>query len=70
MKKIVFVVGARPNFIKVAPLLKEFSKYKNLELILIHTGQHYSDNMSKYFFQDLGIKEPDINFNIGPDTQI
>ena len=63
-KKILLVAGARPNFMKVAPLIKELIK-KKLEFKLIHTGQHYDYEMSKIFFDGLGIPEPDIYLNIG-----
>ena len=65
LKKPIYVVaGARPNFMKVAPLIKEFQKEK-LNFKLIHTGQHYDYNMSKVFFDDLGIPEPDVHLNVG-----
>jgi len=63
--KIIYVVGARPNFMKVAPIMREASKHKELEQILVHTGQHYDKNMSKCFFEELGICEPDINLEVG-----
>ena len=63
-KKIFLVAGARPNFMKIAPLIKELKK-KNLQFKLIHTGQHYDYEMSKIFFDDLGIPEPDIYLNVG-----
>ena len=67
--KYIVVVGARPNFIKVAPLCKALldrvDQYPDLEVILVHTGQHYSANMSGTFFRDLGIPEPDINLEVG-----
>ena len=52
-KPIILVVGARPNFMKIAPIYAELAK-RGQELILLHTGQHYDDNMSKVFFDDLG----------------
>jgi UDP-N-acetylglucosamine 2-epimerase (non-hydrolysing) len=48
--KIINIVGARPNFIKIAPLLKEIKKYRQIKPILIHTGQHYDFKMSDSFF--------------------
>ena len=76
--KILSVVGARPNFMKIAPFIKaidahnkglnpETSEYNNIiiEHILVHTGQHYDDSMSKSFFKVLDIPEPDINLGIG-----
>lgn len=64
VKDIFIVSGARPNFIKIAPLVKEFDK-NNIKYKLIHTGQHYDYNMSKIFFEDLGIPEPEVHLNIG-----
>jgi len=65
LKKPIYVVaGARPNFMKIAPLIKEFLKEK-INFKLIHTGQHYDYNMSKVFFEDLGIPEPDVHLNVG-----
>lgn len=63
--KIINVVGARPNFIKIAPVMEEMKKYKEIESLLVHTGQHYDENMSKSFFDDLGIPRPDFNLNVG-----
>jgi UDP-N-acetylglucosamine 2-epimerase (non-hydrolysing) len=67
MKKIriVNVVGARPNFMKMAPVLRELSKYGDFQSYLVHTGQHYDDAMSRAFFPDLGMREADFNLNIG-----
>lgn len=65
MKKLVYIIaGARPNFMKVAPLMKTFQK-ENIDFKLIHTGQHYDYKMSKIFFENLGIPEPDIYLNVG-----
>lgn len=66
--KIASIVGTRPNFMKIAPLVKEFKKNQNIEHVLIHTGQHYDDKMSGLFFDDLGIPKPDINLGIGTST--
>src|SRR3989338_9294747 len=61
--KIVTIVGTRPNFMKAAPLINEFKKYKEIKHILIHTGQHYDTSMSKLFFDDLGMPKPDEYLN-------
>lgn len=69
--KIISVVGARPNFMKVAPFIKAIGRHNkgiNVEKVthvLVHTGQHYDDRMSKKFFEDLGIPNADINLGIG-----
>ena len=63
--KIITVAGARPNFIKIAPLVSEFEKHADLDSILLHTGQHYDDAMSHSFFEDLGIPTPDHNLEVG-----
>ena len=64
MKPILLVVGARPNFMKMAPLYSEIKK-RNLPVLLLHTGQHYDKDMSKVFFDDLGMPEPDIYLGVG-----
>jgi UDP-N-acetylglucosamine 2-epimerase (non-hydrolysing) len=65
-KKIALIVGARPNFMKAAPLIEELNKHSDrFEKILIHTGQHYDDFLSKYFFEDLKMPESDIYLGIG-----
>ena len=82
--KIISVVGARPNFMKIAPFIKAISSYNtqislnsakseainstSIEHILVHTGQHYDDRMSKTFFNELGIPEADINLGVGSGT--
>jgi UDP-N-acetylglucosamine 2-epimerase (non-hydrolysing) len=66
MKKIIIVAGARPNFVKIAPLIREFNKHKSrFDVSLVHTGQHYDFEMSEVFFQNLEIPKPDIYLNIG-----
>src|SRR3954464_14549448 len=66
-KTIVHIVGARPNFMKAAPVLRAFQKYP-VRQILVHTGQHYSENMSDVFFKELGIPAPDVNLHVGSGT--
>ncbi len=64
--KIVNVVGARPNFMKIAPLIRAMNARKDkFEHILVHTGQHYDKTMSDDFFTQLGIPDPDINLEVG-----
>ena len=62
--KVLCVVGARPNFMKAAPLVKELSRRGHAPFLL-HTGQHYDENMSKVFFQDLGLPRPDAYLGVG-----
>ena len=73
MIKIDLIVGARPNFMKIAPIIHAIHKAntseKLLEYRLIHTGQHYDANMSETFFQELEIPKPHFNLNIGSGTQ-
>lgn len=64
MNPIILVVGARPNFMKMAPLYDELKK-RNLPVILLHTGQHYDENMSTVFFEDLGMPKPHIYLGVG-----
>ena len=63
--KLIHVVGARPNFMKVAPVYRAIGYYPQIQQILVHTGQHYDLNMSDIFFQQLGLSTPDINLNVG-----
>ena len=62
--QVILFVGARPNFIKIAPIHAEL-KRRGISQILLHTGQHYDENMSKVFFDDLGMPQPDIYLGIG-----
>jgi len=70
MKKVLVCVGTRPNLIKITRLKECFSKYPELQFKLLHTGQHYDYKMSKVFFEELGIPEPDILFELKRDTAI
>ena len=65
MTRIINVCGARPNFMKIAPLMRAYRAYPQLEPLLVHTGQHYDANMSELFFRQLGIPEPQINLEVG-----
>lgn len=65
MIKIICVCGARPNFMKIAPVMRAFKERGGFEPLLVHTGQHYDENMSRLFFEELGIPKPDINLEVG-----
>jgi UDP-N-acetylglucosamine 2-epimerase (non-hydrolysing) len=59
------VVGARPNFMKVSPVMRAIAQHGGVRQTLVHTGQHYDASMSETFFQQLGLPEPDINLGVG-----
>jgi UDP-N-acetylglucosamine 2-epimerase (non-hydrolysing) len=70
--KIISVVGARPNFMKIAPFIRALHTHNQtadtksqVEHLLVHTGQHYDDRMSRVFFEDLNIPDADINLGVG-----
>lgn len=63
--KIICVCGARPNFMKVAPILRALRRIPNVESMLVHTGQHYDQRMSRFFFDELEIPQPDANLEVG-----
>lgn len=63
--KIIHVVGARPNFMKIAPIIAACEKCGRIESVLVHTGQHYDEKMSNLFFRELEIPEPEINLGVG-----
>jgi len=66
--RLAIVAGARPNFMKVAPLLAALSEDADFETVLIHTGQHYDEAMSGQFLRDLQIREPDYHLQVGSGT--
>jgi UDP-N-acetylglucosamine 2-epimerase (non-hydrolysing) len=67
--KIINVVGARPNFMKVAPIIEAMGRYpEHFQPMLVHTGQHYDERMSRSFFTDLGLPRPDIDLGVGSGT--
>ena len=63
--RILNIVGARPNLVKIAPLLREMRRHPEIEPILVHTGQHYDEKLSDVFFRQMGIPEPDVNLEVG-----
>src|SRR6201995_4766654 len=65
---LALVAGARPNFMKVAPLMQAFLADSAIRPVLIHTGQHYDENMSGRFFRELGIPAPDHHLEVGPGS--
>jgi len=65
MIKIICVCGARPNFMKIAPLMRAFKENGDFQTLLVHTGQHYDKKMSHLFFDELNIPKPDINLEVG-----
>src|SRR5258708_1113417 len=65
---ILHVVGARPNFMKVAPVIAALRQRPEVAQTLVHTGQHYDRNMSEVFFEQLGIPTPDLNLEVGSGT--
>ncbi len=72
MKRVLIIVGTRPNFIKVTQFKKIAQEYIDIELKIVHTGQHFDKNMSEVFFTQFGL-QPDYFLNIGegsPNTQM
>lgn len=63
--RIVNVVGARPNFMKMAPLIREMRRHPAIRATLVHTGQHYDDSMAGQFFRDLELPPPDLSLEVG-----
>ena len=68
--KILNIVGARPNLVKIAPLLREMSKHTEIHALLVHTGQHYDERLSEVFFRQMGIREPDVNLEVGSGSHV
>jgi UDP-N-acetylglucosamine 2-epimerase (non-hydrolysing) len=66
--RIDLIGGARPNFVKIAPLHAELRQAREFTVRLVHTGQHYDDNMSAVFFRELGMPAPDVNLGVGSGT--
>ena len=66
--KILNIVGARPNFMKIAPLMREMRKYPDITALLVHTGQHYDVKMAGQFFEDLQIPLPNVSLDVGSGT--
>ncbi len=62
---VLHVVGARPNFMKVAPVMEALDRTGAISQRLLHTGQHYDPELSEHFFEDLGLPEPDVNLGVG-----
>jgi UDP-N-acetylglucosamine 2-epimerase (non-hydrolysing) len=67
--RLLSVVGARPNFMKIAPLAAELRNLPNLQHILVHSGQHYDQQLSQNFFDDLDLPRPDVNLEVGSGSQ-
>ena len=66
--KVLNIVGARPNFMKIAPLMREMRKHQDITPLLVHTGQHYDVKMAGQFFEDLQIPLPDVSLDVGSGT--
>ena len=65
---ITHVLGARPNFVKAAPVIRALAALGHQQRV-VHTGQHYDERMSDVFFVQLGLPEPDVNLGVGSGTQ-
>ncbi len=66
MRKVISVVGARPNYMKVSPIHRAFQKYSDkIQHLICHTGQHYDENMSRIFFEELELPKPDFYLGVG-----
>jgi UDP-N-acetylglucosamine 2-epimerase (non-hydrolysing) len=67
--KILNVVGARPNLVKISPLIREMRRHPEIQPILVHTGQHYDEKLSDVFFRQMQIPKPDFNLGVGSGSQ-
>ena len=67
-KTILSIIGARPNFVKILPVIKQLNKQNLFRSILVHTGQHYNKEMSHFFFKDLSLPKPDISLRVGSNS--
>ena len=65
IKRFALIAGARPNFMKSAPIIRAMEVYSDIQVCLIHTGQHYDKNLSDIFFHELGIRRPDVALGVG-----
>src|SRR5262245_19919148 len=63
--RLLAVVGARPNFMKIAPIMWEIARRDDVDAFLVQTGQHYDERMSRLFFEELNIPRPDVNLEVG-----
>src|ERR1051326_740576 len=69
MLKLIIVAGARPNFMKIAPIVAALKRRSSeFETVIVHTGQHYDDAMSDAFFRDLNLPRPDVSLGVGSGT--
>jgi len=68
MIRLLSVVGARPNFMKIAPIVEELKQYPSIEHCLVHSGQHYDELLSGNFFADLALPTPDVNLEVGSSS--
>ena len=66
--RVINIVGSRPNLSKITPLIREMQRHPEIEPLLIHTGQHYDENLSNLFFRQMGTPEPNINLGVGSGT--
>jgi UDP-N-acetylglucosamine 2-epimerase (non-hydrolysing) len=62
--RLINIVGARPNLPKIAPLIRDMQHHPEIEPILVHTGQHYDEDLSNMFFRQMGIPDPHINLGV------